>query len=635
MKKFLFLLILFTGTLIAQTNYVPNPGFEDSVNVGWWLNAWGGAAAELFNETGDYVISGDISARVAVTTPAQDEIAKVSLMTRGITNLPEGELQLTVSARTVSQMYLPFKLSLKCQSADGSRRWYGGEEVYLTTAPQTVTFIVNPDENYRDSVWVRLSCGKKTGEYIFDDVLLTTSEPDTIPIPDGRRLREIVESDFPNENFYVGGATQSNYWGTPSEEILYREFNYTTPANDFKQTYIHPEPGVYNWDFADGWLPRVREHNQVMRMHSPIGPQCSNWAKDDARTPEELLQNLEEYVTALCDRYNDDNDVIKWMDVVNETIDANTGEWFGPKPGTDSWENPWTIIGFDTTVALRPPLYIKRAFELANQHAPNIKQIINQHGGMNDVAWDKVKALVQYLRDNGLRVDGIGYQGHVRAGWEFESNDSGVNNLVALGDLIDWAHENNLEFHMTENNVFLQGADIGNWQKQAATFRAITEVLLSKTESGIVTWDVWMIRDCDGNAAPKTPVLFRCDGSAKPAYYAVQEVLENTVGIDEENEKIFPDKFILSQNYPNPFNPATTISYSLPATNGADTYRQVTVSLQVFNSLGEKIATLVNQAQAPGNYFVEFDARNLPSGVYFYTLRAGSFISTKKMILLK
>ncbi len=79
------------------------------------------------------------------------------------------------------------------------------------------------------------------------------------------------------------------------------------------------------------------------------------------------------------------------MDVVNETIDANTGEWFGPKPGTDKWENPWPIIGYDTTHALRPPLYIKRAFELANEYAPNIKQIINQHGTMNDVAWDKVK----------------------------------------------------------------------------------------------------------------------------------------------------------------------------------------------------------------------------------------------------
>jgi hypothetical protein len=55
----------------------------------------------------------------------------------------------------------------------------------------------------------------------------------------------------------------------------------------------------------------------------------------------------------------------------------------------------------------------------------------------------------------------------------------------------------------------------------------------------------------------------------------------------------------------------------------------------VFNSLGQKVATLVNKKQAPGEYSVRFDASDLPSGVYFYTLRAGEFVTTKKMILLK
>jgi hypothetical protein len=59
------------------------------------------------------------------------------------------------------------------------------------------------------------------------------------------------------------------------------------------------------------------------------------------------------------------------------------------------------------------------------------------------------------------------------------------------------------------------------------------------------------------------------------------------------------------------------------------------VSLQVFNSLGQKVAVLVNKEQVPGNYTVQFNAKNLPSGVYFYTLRAGNFVATKKMILMK
>ena len=106
--------------------------------------------------------------------------------------------------------------------------------------------------------------------------------------------------------------------------------------------------------------------------------------------------------------------------------------------------------------------------------------------------------------------------------------------------------------------------------------------------------------------------------------------------VSSTEEILLSKSFYLHQNYPNPFNPTTTIMYSLPVTRGVATSRQgVTVSLQVFNSLGQKIAVLVNKEQAPGNYTVQFDASKLPSGVYFYTLRAGSFVSTKKMILMK
>ncbi len=100
--------------------------------------------------------------------------------------------------------------------------------------------------------------------------------------------------------------------------------------------------------------------------------------------------------------------------------------------------------------------------------------------------------------------------------------------------------------------------------------------------------------------------------------------------------------FKLNQNYPNPFNPTTTITYSIPtssviARSPANDGKQsiVNVALTVYNVLGQKIAMLVNKEQAPGNYSVQFNASNLTSGVYFYTLRAGDFVSTKKMILMK
>ncbi len=95
-----------------------------------------------------------------------------------------------------------------------------------------------------------------------------------------------------------------------------------------------------------------------------------------------------------------------------------------------------------------------------------------------------------------------------------------------------------------------------------------------------------------------------------------------------------PTEFSLSQNYPNPFNPTTTIKYSIPVT-----LSPVTVSLVVYNLLGQEVATLVNQKQPAGNYEVKFDASSatggLASGVYLYKIEAGGFTAVKKLMLLK
>lgn len=90
---------------------------------------------------------------------------------------------------------------------------------------------------------------------------------------------------------------------------------------------------------------------------------------------------------------------------------------------------------------------------------------------------------------------------------------------------------------------------------------------------------------------------------------------------------IMPTAFDLNQNYPNPFNPSTNIKFTVP--------RNAHVVLKVFNVLGEEVATLVNKRMSPGNYNANFDAKNLTSGIYFYTLFSDNFIQTKKMLLLK
>ena len=85
--------------------------------------------------------------------------------------------------------------------------------------------------------------------------------------------------------------------------------------------------------------------------------------------------------------------------------------------------------------------------------------------------------------------------------------------------------------------------------------------------------------------------------------------------------------FALDQNYPNPFNPTTQIAYSVG--------ERTNVNLVVYDLLGREVATLVNEVKEPGSYKVNFNASNLPSGVYTYRIQSGSFVQTKKMMLMK
>jgi hypothetical protein len=134
---------------------------------------------------------------------------------------------------------------------------------------------------------------------------------------------------------------------------------------------------------------------------------------------------------------------------------------------------------------------------------------------------------------------------------------------------------------------------------------------------------VWNVRVSDGSDTLGVRSNFFDEW--EPIYRYL--TLERGVITSNDEEFGTPDRFTLEQNYPNPFNPSTTIKFSLPTASD--------VTLTVYNMLGQKVSTIVNEKMNSGFHSVSFDASNLASGMYIYRIEAASFSSVKKMLLIK
>ena len=109
--------------------------------------------------------------------------------------------------------------------------------------------------------------------------------------------------------------------------------------------------------------------------------------------------------------------------------------------------------------------------------------------------------------------------------------------------------------------------------------------------------------------------------------YGTTSVVVNVTGVEENLVGFNPNTFKLYANYPNPFNPTTKIRYAISQT--------AFTTLKVYSVTGKEVATLINEEKTPGVYEVNFDGKNLASGIYFYKLQAGNFTDVKEMVLLK
>lgn len=180
--------------------------------------------------------------------------------------------------------------------------------------------------------------------------------------------------------------------------------------------------------------------------------------------------------------------------------------------------------------------------------------------------------------------------------------------------------------NVKDNKIFL------SWSTATETNNQGFDIERSqKSEAGSQSWDkIGFVQGNGTTTKQETYSFVDKNISSGTYYYRLKQIdLNGTYSyskVIEVNVNV-PAQFSLSQNYPNPFNPGTTIKFSIP--------KEANVSLSIYNVLGQKVAQLVNSKLEKGNYTYHWDASKFASGIYLYELRTSSFISIKKMLLLK
>ena len=178
----------------------------------------------------------------------------------------------------------------------------------------------------------------------------------------------------------------------------------------------------------------------------------------------------------------------------------------------------------------------------------------------------------------------------------------------------------NFSFNPTQ--LTINSGDIVRWTNAGGLHNVVADD--NSFTSGAVSSSAWVFEHTF-NSVGSNP--YYCGQHGGPGGVGMSGVITVEAATDINDKNITIDQYRLDQNFPNPFNPSTKITYSIPERSN--------VSIKVFDLLGSEVIELVNGEVETGQYDLTFNTNNLPSGIYFYKLQAGSFVETKKMILLK
>lgn len=364
-------------------------------------------------------------------------------------------------------------------------------------------------------------------------------------------LKDVYSGDFE-----MGAALAERYVFRPYDQnekalrLLKREFNCVTSENLLKPASLHPEPGTYNFEGADRFIKLVEKLDLDVVGHVLVWhAQTPKWFFENKDgqpvSRDECIKTLHDHISTVVKRYKGH---IKYWDVVNEAVEVRSEVDPDNPVNSDGStnkvnvayfrESPWfKIVGEE---------YIELAFKFAHEADPSAILIYNDYGMIDPVKVDFViKNIIRPLKKKGVRIDGVGMQGH----WHVDGPDTNE-----IAEAIEKLAEAKVKVHISELDLSVlppaygyMGADINQRddlqdelnpyrdglpdevaQKQAERYRAIFEVFKahSRAIERVTFWGL-----CDGDSWENNfpvrgrtdyPLLFDRNYAPKPAYQALQ-----------------------------------------------------------------------------------------------------------------
>ncbi|HOV98260.1 MAG TPA: endo-1,4-beta-xylanase [Bacteroidota bacterium] len=392
---------------------------------------------------------------------------------------------------------------------------------------------------------------------------------------------------------FVGCAYSSSQ--SPNFEAYW---NQVIPENGGKWGSVEATRDVMNWGEADAAYQLAKSNGFPFTFHVLVwGAQQPSWIS--SLPQEEQLEEIREWFQAVCDHFPD----IEYLQVVNEPLHA-------PPDGQSSRANYINALGGAGTTGWD---WIINAFRMAREIFPDsVKLMLNDYSIINSTqSTQQYLNIIRLLQADTL-IDVIGEQGHA-----FTTKNT---NATVLKANLDSLASTGLPIQISELDIDgpTDGEQLNEYKRVFPLFYEHHSV------SGITLWGwrpgLWR--------NDQKAYLIGQDGAERPALQWLRSYLDTAnVILPVEKEGTIAQSYKLLQNYPNPFNPLTKIGYTIP--------QKVHVTIKVYNTLGQCVTTLFDGEQPQGSYEIPFDGSKLASGVYYYQLRAGNYIETKKLMLLK